>query len=107
MVGGIAQLGEHLLCKQGVIGSIPIVSTTGASAPAEARRAAVHSAAAAQPIESVSRNVPVRREYLPRHSVQGRMSAPFMRLPLAAGLFFVSVNQVLLRLWTRAAQAGL
>jgi len=27
-VGGIAQLGEHLLCKQGVIGSIPIVSTT-------------------------------------------------------------------------------
>ena len=27
-VGGVAQLGEHLLCKQGVIGSIPIVSTT-------------------------------------------------------------------------------
>ena len=26
--GGLAQLGEHLLCKQGVIGSIPIVSTT-------------------------------------------------------------------------------
>jgi hypothetical protein len=26
-VGGVAQLGEHLLCKQGVIGSIPIVST--------------------------------------------------------------------------------
>ena len=26
--GGVAQLGEHLLCKQGVIGSIPIVSTT-------------------------------------------------------------------------------
>ena len=26
--GGVAQLGEHLLCKQGVIGSIPIISTT-------------------------------------------------------------------------------
>ena len=26
--GGIAQLGEHLLCKQGVIGSIPIISTS-------------------------------------------------------------------------------
>ena len=26
--GGVAQLGEHLLCKQGVVGSIPIVSTT-------------------------------------------------------------------------------
>ena len=25
--GGIAQLGEHLLCKQGVIGSIPFTST--------------------------------------------------------------------------------
>ena len=26
-VGGVAQLGEHLLCKQGVTGSIPVVST--------------------------------------------------------------------------------
>ena len=26
-MGGVAQLGEHLLCKQGVIGSIPIGST--------------------------------------------------------------------------------
>ena len=25
--GAIAQLGEHLLCKQGVVGSIPIGST--------------------------------------------------------------------------------
>ncbi len=30
-VGGVAQLGEHLLCKQGVVGSIPIVSTTHTS----------------------------------------------------------------------------
>ena len=29
--GGIAQLGEHLLCKQGVIGSSPIISTTECS----------------------------------------------------------------------------
>ena len=26
--GGVAQLGEHLLCKQEVIGSIPFTSTT-------------------------------------------------------------------------------
>ena len=26
--GDIAQLGEHLLCKQGVNGSIPFISTT-------------------------------------------------------------------------------
>ena len=25
--GGVAQLGEHLLCKQGVRGSIPLIST--------------------------------------------------------------------------------
>ena len=25
--GGVAQLGEHLPCKQGVIGSIPFIST--------------------------------------------------------------------------------
>ena len=29
--GAIAQLGEHLLCKQGVVGSIP----TGSTKPAE------------------------------------------------------------------------
>ena len=29
MDGGVAQLGEHLPCKQGVMGSIPIISTTG------------------------------------------------------------------------------
>ena len=28
-IGDVAQLGEHLLCKQGVVGSIPIVSTIG------------------------------------------------------------------------------
>ena len=26
--GGVAQLGEHLPCKQGVMGSNPIISTT-------------------------------------------------------------------------------
>ena len=28
--GGLAQLGEHLLCKQGVKGSIPLISTKSA-----------------------------------------------------------------------------
>ena len=28
IAGGVAQLGEHLPCKQGVSGSIPLVSTT-------------------------------------------------------------------------------
>ena len=33
--GGIAQLGEHLLCKQGVSGSIPLISTIRAPRPEE------------------------------------------------------------------------
>ncbi len=28
MRGDVAQLGEHLLCKQGVAGSNPVISTT-------------------------------------------------------------------------------
>ena len=30
IIGGVAQLGEHLLCKQGVVGSIPVTSTNRA-----------------------------------------------------------------------------
>ena len=32
--GGVAQLGEHLLCKQGVSGSNPLISTTRAHSSA-------------------------------------------------------------------------
>ena len=35
--GGVAQLGEHLPCKQGVMGSNPIISTTGCGTGAEKR----------------------------------------------------------------------
>ena len=35
--GAVAQLGEHLLCKQGVVGSIPISSTSYEGAKAEGR----------------------------------------------------------------------
>ena len=31
--GGVAQLGEHLPCKQGVMGSNPIISTIGTKVP--------------------------------------------------------------------------
>ena len=36
--GGLAQLGEHLLCKQGVVGSIPSSSTNNASGNIKARK---------------------------------------------------------------------
>ena len=35
--GGLAQLGEHLLCKQGVVGSIPSSSTNNANGNIKAR----------------------------------------------------------------------
>ena len=35
--GGVAQLGEHLPCKQGVMGSNPIISTSGES-PCQVKR---------------------------------------------------------------------
>ena len=31
--GGVAQLGEHLPCKQGVMGSNPIISTSPSDTP--------------------------------------------------------------------------
>src|SRR6185436_16886892 len=37
--GGLAQLGEHLLCKQGVVGSIPSSSTKHHSTPKRLDRA--------------------------------------------------------------------
>ena len=36
--GGVAQLGEHLPCKQGVMGSIPIISTSPEGRAARLRR---------------------------------------------------------------------
>ena len=35
--GGVAQLGEHLPCKQGVMGSNPIISTRSAVPTADSK----------------------------------------------------------------------
>ena len=42
--GGVAQLGEHLPCKQGVMGSIPIISTRSAVPTAEIDKASANKA---------------------------------------------------------------
>ena len=39
--GGVAQLGEHLPCKQGVMGSNPIISTTRKARSARGTEASV------------------------------------------------------------------
>ena len=47
--GGLAQLGEHLLCKQGVVGSIPSSSTN----PAEIKGKQQHADAYLWPLDRV------------------------------------------------------
>ena len=42
--GAVAQLGEHLLCKQGVVGSIPISSTRSPVTSSQDRTAGVAAA---------------------------------------------------------------
>lgn len=100
--GGVAQLGEHLLCKQGVVGSIPSAST-----------------------KEILADTPVRWHWL---SVVwmfyglchccgkwvfwfGCLVGERLRLrrllPVCLkGLFFVSVNR-LVRLWTCCIRVGL
>ena len=51
--GGLAQLGEHLLCKQGVVGSIPSSSTN----LLEGQEAEVRAAQAAFTSDPWSRNL--------------------------------------------------
>lgn len=51
--GGIAQLGEHLLCKQGVSGSIPLISTMDESPdPRLKKRATTEYGLIAQPVRA-------------------------------------------------------
>jgi hypothetical protein len=69
--GGVAQLGEHLLCKQGVVGSNPIVSTM--------YRREENSSARDMFVSPL------------------RLSGP----RVGQMTIFVRVNQVLVRLWAR------
>jgi hypothetical protein len=103
-VGGIAQLGEHLLCKQGVIGSIPIVSTTivcfaNDEAPMPSRAGFE---ATIGPYRGMSR---IRFDHVPGQSVPGCVVMPIVP-PGWVALFFVTVNQVLVRLWARVLWTG-
>ena len=47
--GAVAQLGEHLLCKQGVVGSIPSSSTSREPDPGQGWRRRVQKQAAGYP----------------------------------------------------------
>ncbi len=90
MGGDVAQLGEHLLCKQGVDGSNPFISIL--LVPDARRRA-----------PDMLRNI--RFGVMPVAAPVGRVAGVGVvggiRLPVGLGfrLVFVSVNQVLVRPW--------
>jgi hypothetical protein len=92
--GGVAQLGEHLLCKQGVIGSIPIVSIPLVCMANEATPRSPHTAAIvclqtmraagvvlSEALVFVSRNVRIRFDHVPGQSVPGCVVMPFSDCP--------------------------
>jgi hypothetical protein len=80
--GGVAQLGEHLLCKQGVTGSIPVVSISVCAVGAEQYRGCFEFGGCAC------------------------LDTEFRVGACAVLLVFVSVNQVLVRLWMRVPGTG-
>jgi hypothetical protein len=108
LCGGVAQLGEHLLCKQGVIGSIPIVSTIFSVITMAPSWLPQWRGVGGMINGGLAGLILYRGMFefgtteRPGQSVPGVLFVPSMRLPVAALLFFVSVNQVLVRLWTRA-----
>ena len=83
--GGVAQLGEHLLCKQGVIGSNPFVSTIFGLR--SGFWALYRSEAESSVCVGLYPCKPSRTFWITIH--ERKM------------LFFVRVNQVLVRLWAR------
>lgn len=60
--GAVAQLGEHLLCKQGVSGSIPLSSTKSIGVEADGNEAKASQAQGASPIVWRPRGAPSARE---------------------------------------------
>jgi hypothetical protein len=105
-VGGVAQLGEHLLCKQGVTGSIPVVSTRLVKRQWPLRRRFGLAGGAAAWLLGLYRGMSrIRFDHGPGQSVPGCVVVPFV-LPGWVVLFFVSVNQVLVRLWARVIGTG-
>ena len=97
--GGVAQLGEHLLCKQGVIGSNPFTSTTSLRMTVVSRSVGPMFCRRGEAKSSVLPCVLQGGVPLCRYARPGLSGAGLL-------LFFVRVNQVLVRLWTRAMPHG-
>jgi hypothetical protein len=123
--GGVAQLGEHLLCKQGVIGSNPFASTTRARLRARTAKQLVWREAAGACSATAKTLVLVKApsaflacfglvnsfssqrrseigSALPCTPKGGLVMLRCWQLACGSGcVFFITVNQVLVRLWAR------
>jgi len=103
--GGVAQLGEHLLCKQGVVGSIPITSTRASALVFECGLGRV--GLSSQRRDGVRHGVWDHPRW--RGSCASCCSAWWRSGPWIGVLLccwsFESVNQVLVRLWARLVAA--
>jgi hypothetical protein len=95
--GDVAQLGEHLLCKQGVVGSIPIVSTRWASPPGASLVFLVSRRGFSVRCVGLCLGVAWGGSACRCGSWMGFL----LKLYSGFVLFFLSVNQVLVRLWAR------
>jgi hypothetical protein len=114
-VGGVAQLGEHLLCKQGVIGSNPFTSTKALALVANRayRRFAFTEGLACEAFSGFCRMFVIHPCFSSqrRSRLADRVAALLAEAATGSGLwrlgfvpgrgFFDSVNQVLVRLWAR------
>jgi hypothetical protein len=109
--GDIAQLVEHLLCKQGVTGSNPVVSIITGSPKADALAKRV---GGDDPPEGFNQQVRLKHLYCVERSQDRGVFVPARNRLVrvnrrsvgvfccsAVILFFVRVNQVLVRLWAR------
>ena len=94
-MGGVAQLGEHLLCKQGVVGSSPITSISSG-----AKRALRECFWMGLIVSSQWKSE--FRCYACLHSRREAIGiAPVVSVRATGRVVFVNVNQVLVRLWAR------
>ena len=91
--GALAQLGEHLLCKQGVIGSIPIGSTILAASRLEWW-------------DSSTRNSPGMKKRVPAMRKRGLVLARVTRLFDIVNGFFRSMPCCIVSAITVAVRAG-
>jgi hypothetical protein len=121
-LGDIAQLVEHLLCKQGVTGSNPVVSIIPGPRQRMCSRSECKGIIPRRALESSAEGglrfdpketgrLPANRNARKGHEIVAVLfsegTSPSTPVAvMVTNLFFVRVNQVLVRLWARVMEAA-